>query len=306
MPTKPLESLLYREFQKMAGKDIIDIASPLLQELVNYSTNAFVRCESSAIGGDENLPIFACHLHVIEMTDGIEALISQSCPVPSIPLLRSSFEALLAIEYILETDYKRRAYAWLVDYIHQRLMQYEMLDPSKQRGKEFLNTLASDEVGKRLKLEPPTNLPKAIKNLRSVLDEADYQEAEIEYQKLPKTEKRLNWYRLFGGPPNLRELSIYLNKGAQYDLLYRYWSRITHTADLSCHLTKTKKGSTAWSPLRNHKEIKDVSSLAASLLLEATQKLLEKFRSGEKVNFARWYKREVRYKYLGLLSNDQR
>ena len=40
----------------------------------------------------------------MEMTDGIEVLISQACVVPAIPLLRSSFEALISMEYILEKE----------------------------------------------------------------------------------------------------------------------------------------------------------------------------------------------------------
>ena len=35
-----------------------------------------------------------------------------------VPLLRSSFEAVLALEYILESDYRQRSLAWLVSYIH--------------------------------------------------------------------------------------------------------------------------------------------------------------------------------------------
>ena len=35
MPTKPLETILWREFSVTKAKTTIDIASPLLQELVN-------------------------------------------------------------------------------------------------------------------------------------------------------------------------------------------------------------------------------------------------------------------------------
>ncbi|MCA1554180.1 MAG: DUF5677 domain-containing protein [Chloroflexi bacterium] len=74
------------------------------------------------------------YLHIIEMTDGIEALIAESCPIPAIPLVRSSFEARLSIEYILKADYQRRSLAWLLVYAHYRLNGYESLDPSTDRG----------------------------------------------------------------------------------------------------------------------------------------------------------------------------
>lgn len=307
MPTKPFEPLLYREFQKAAAKEIIDIASPMLQEIVNYSTNAFQRCQSSSKGSpDEDLPVLVSYLHMIEMTDGIEVHISQSCPIPAIPLLRSSFEALLAINYILEADYKRRAFAWLVDYVHDRLAAYEMFDPAHPRGKDFFAILAADEISQYMKLPSFPDLPQAILNLQSLLNKPNYQIAEAEYQSLKKARKRKpNWYSLFGGPSNLRELARHVGRGAQYDILYRYWSRITHAGDLSRYLTRTSKGSPSFKPLRNTEDIKLVSSIAASLILDATHKVLVKFRSGEEASYGEWYMKEVRNRFLSLVSNNR-
>ena len=306
MPTKPFEPLLYREFQKVTAKEVIDIVSPLLQELINYATNAFQRCQASSTGAaDEDLPILVCYLHVIEMTDGIEVLISQSCPTPAIPLLRSSFEAQLAIDYILEADYQRRSFAWLVEYVHHRLTGYEMLDPSHQKGKDFRASLLSDEIGEYVKLPPMPNLPQIIQNLISLLSEPNYQMAEAEYQKLKGISKRKpNWYSLFGGPHSLRDLSRYVGRGAQYDFLYRYWSRIIHAGDLSRFLTRTRQGSPAFEPLRNPQEIKLVSSITASLILAATKKLLGKFRPGEEASYSKWYMKEAKNRFLSLESNN--
>ena len=58
MPTKPFEQLLYRELAKESAREDIEIASPLLLELVDYATNAFQRCQTSSSGEpDEDLPI---------------------------------------------------------------------------------------------------------------------------------------------------------------------------------------------------------------------------------------------------------
>jgi len=56
MPTKQFEPLLYRELRKVEAKEVIEIASPLLQEEVNYATNAFQRCQASSTSAkDEDL-----------------------------------------------------------------------------------------------------------------------------------------------------------------------------------------------------------------------------------------------------------
>src|SRR5205085_1346709 len=99
MPTKPLEAALDRDFSRVAAKELIEIASPLLQEIVNFGTNALQRCHISATGGeDEDIAALLLYRQIIEFTDGIEVLVSQACVVPAIPLLRASFEASLALE----------------------------------------------------------------------------------------------------------------------------------------------------------------------------------------------------------------
>ena len=80
--TKPLESILYRELSMAEAKEIIELASPLMQELVNYATNVLARCATSrTLSGreDEDVAALALYRHVIELTDGIEVLLSRSC-----------------------------------------------------------------------------------------------------------------------------------------------------------------------------------------------------------------------------------
>ena len=56
MPSEEYRDLLDRELSKAAAKDQIDLACPLLTELVNHATNALVRCsraqDESSRGGE--------------------------------------------------------------------------------------------------------------------------------------------------------------------------------------------------------------------------------------------------------------
>jgi hypothetical protein len=47
------------------------------------------------------LPLLVSYLHILEMADGIEVLLSQCSVNPAIPFVRSMFESNLAIEYML-------------------------------------------------------------------------------------------------------------------------------------------------------------------------------------------------------------
>ncbi len=246
------------------------------------------------------MPFSDVRLPIIEMTDGIEVLVSQSCPTPAIPLLRSSFEALLGIEYVLEADYERRSFAWLVNYIHQRINSYEALDPTYARGKEFGKAVSEDEAARGIELPSFEDLSKAIENLKKLLTKPQYQTTEHEYQQLRKMKRGSpNWYSFFNGPKNLQELSVYLNRGAQYELLYRYWSRITHAGDLSRFLTRGTSGG-AIKSFRDGSHIREVAKLAAFYMLESTRKVMGKFRSGETKHIKKWYIAEVRNRFLRL------
>lgn len=299
MPTKPLKSILDRELSKAEAKELIELASPLLQELVNYSTNALVRC--ATIGNlsgreDEDVAVLALYRHMIETTDGIEVLLSQSCSTAAIPLLRSSFEALLSIEYILqnEADYIQRSLSWLVGYVHKHLEMYERLDPSTNRGRDAKSLFDKDKIASKMQFPPAADAQKPMRNLQTILAKPHIQPIEAEYDKC----KKPRWYALFSGPSNLRMLADYLRRGGQYEILYRDWSTTAHAQDFLPFMARTSKGERTIGRLRHIREFKQVASHASAFVLDATRHVLSKYRPGE--NLATWYKREVQEPYRAL------
>ena len=303
MPTKPLETLLYRELSKAEAKEIIELASPLLQEMVNYSTNALARCATSkTLSGREDVDVatIALYRHIIEITDGIEVLLSQSCSMAAIPLLRGSFESLLAIEYILENenDYIRRSLSWLVSYVHKRLEMYERLDPSTNRGRDAKRLFDKDQIVSGIRFPSAGDVQKAIANLRTMLAKPHIQPIETEYNRYNRPE----WYRLFGGPVNLRLLSDHLRRGGQYEVLYRQWSTTTHAQDFLPFMARTSEGEPAIGRLREIDQLKEIANFASTFILGATRRVLSKFRPGE--DLAEWYKREVRDRYRAVAGID--
>ena len=147
MPTEPLRTILDRDLSKALGKQAIKMAVPLLSELVNDATHVFARCHDSAKGReDEDVPVLFSYLHILQMTDAIETLVGEGCTAPTILPLRSSFEALLAIKYILDADSKRRSSAYMVAYSHRRIRMYKLLDSDTKAGSDFLKDLSADEA----------------------------------------------------------------------------------------------------------------------------------------------------------------
>jgi hypothetical protein len=297
MPTRPLDKILYRELSTVRAKEVIGIASPLLQELVNFSTNAFARCASSSRGkAHEDLAALILYLHVIEMTDAIEVLVSQSCPAPGQTLLRSSFEATLYIEYILEaeSEYVKRSLAWLVEYVRNRLEAYRSFSPSAPPRRSVRRALEEHKSEAMQALEVPDPAG-AIENLEGFLAQPHIQPVE----RLFDEHRGWKWYQIFDSSLcNLYELARHLRREAEYVVLYRQWSSISHAHDLSRFLGRSLDGEAGFKSLRDPGTMRIVTSHAASYMLRATRLILGRFRPGEDISG--WYATEVgeRYKLL--------
>ena len=298
MPTEAHDAILDRDLSKVAAEQLIGLASPLLQELVNYSTNALVRCVlEPGFNKDVDLAVVGLYRHIIEMADGIETLVAQGCAIPAIPSLRSSFESLLYQEYILENEqeYSNLSLSWLVGYVHQRLAMYEQLDPSTDRGQEFQRFVQDDIIARTVEFPPAVEAKNAIANLRSLLIRPHIEPIEVEFTSFRGTPR---WHQLFGGPTNLADLAIRLNRRAQYEILYRTWSRTAHGQDLLPFIDRTPEGEPSIGRLRDPEMLKEVASYAAHFLLESTCHTVGKFRPGE--TFQHWYTREVQERYMRL------
>ena len=199
MPTTSLESILSRDLSIVMGGQIIKDASTVLQEVVNYSTNAFARCATSNSDNEEDISVPLIYLHIIEMTDGIEVLLAHSCSTPAQLLLRSSFESLLSIEYILEEQYSHRALSWLTFFLRKRLSLYKSYDPSTPEGKQLRKEMSDDKMSHDVKLTYPPKFDDFIQNYEERLKSPKFKQIQDEIDKYKNPPKQ--WYQLFGPPP---------------------------------------------------------------------------------------------------------
>lgn len=298
MPTNPHHDVLNRELAILNAKEDIDFVSPLLQEAVNLATHMLVLCANSKQSGDENedLAVLSCYCHILEMTDGIEVLLSHSCVVPAIPLLRSSFEALLSIEYILEDEnlYVNRSLAWLYEYTKKRQTSYKRLDPSTDQGKQAIRSFEQDKWLQNYKIASDiSKVKKAIQNLDNLLDRPQFKIVKDEWAKFEKP----CWYTLFNSGKKLtklEQLAHHLNRDGQYQILYRYWSSVIHAQDFSRFIVGSEGGNGQIGGLRRSDELMTTARLALIIMIDSTRLMLLKFTPEEEDNFKKWYKAEIK------------
>lgn len=294
MPTNSFQPFLERDFAKVSAKPIIDVASPLLIEVVNHATQACRRCDvragQDAASGQsgEHLSPLMLYMHIIEMADGLEVLVSNSCSGPAVPFLRSMLEALLSLEYMFQEDYKRRSLCWLCSYIHKRIEGYELLDSTTNRGKELRKVLKKEGSygsGGYSSSSIRARLQKVLASELATIEQ--------EYKSQKKAQNRNpHWYSLFGGPKNLRDLAAKVSKVGYYDLLYRGWSSIMHVTDASRFLGKTSEGAPAFHQMRYPENLKDYTWLGVNFVVISTAMIIQRFRPGE--DLSPWYNTEVK------------
>lgn len=294
MPTEPVKDPLNRETVKELAKPVIEIASPLLLEVINYATNAIEKCQTSnKAQKEEAFPLFVLYAHIIQMADGTQVLVSNGCGTPGNLLLRSSFEARLSLKFLLAKDTDKRAIAWLVKYVDDEIAFLEMSDPTNLKGREFREKHKNDNMYRVT--GPPLSLPgipENIARLRTALNLAKYADVYEEYKKRRIKRPYSEWYSLFNGPTSLKKLAEHFGEGAIYEVLYYSWSKISH-ANETTHMHFN---------IRNPIPIVEVASTTVSHLLETTSLMLNHFQSNRMTHFEKWVAREVMPKQSILIN----
>lgn len=310
MPSQSIdtEKILAREISRTAARSYTEQAAPVLAKVVDEGVAVFERCSSTATGGDENLGILFPALHVFELIDGVEILLRDAAVIPAHVLLRAAFETKLSVEYVTERDTKRRGAAYVVADIHRRIQNWQQWDPNTQHGKQLRAEMRKDRHGREIEIPTETESVGKVEGLKSLIGKGHLREAAEEYERVRKRAgKHPPFHALWSGPGGIQDLARHLERGGQYEILYRKWSNTSHGVDLQRQLTHNE-GIAAVRPFRDPSEIASAYLFAMTFGLEAIRALLRCYRPAEIDNgtYSRWYVREIRaaYQALGRAGQD--
>ncbi len=307
MPTEPDKNIFDPEPFIEVGKPAIELASQTLREAFNFGTNLYEKCRmTSKADADEAFPVLALFLHILQMIDSAEVLISNICVEPTKLLIRSAFEAKLGLEFMNETMARTKGIAWIIRNILDRIEFRERHSKENEKGKDFFDTLDQEGFEGFEDILPPTpEIPSDyIDHLKKSLEKPGYADVYAEYQRLGEKRKRVEWYSLYDGPTNIRELAEYLKQRTVYDSLYRSWSKQSHAAS-SDHLTLIlEESKSVLGPIRYPMDIAHVSNFALGILLQSDIVMIHRFLSGDLRRFSKWYRTEIWQKQLALLNGE--
>jgi hypothetical protein len=299
----PSISLLDRDRSLAQARPLIDSLRPPLVDAANYGAQVFGRLVETPREGevqDERLAILFSYLTLVEMLDGVEVLVSGAAPVPARLALRTQFEALLTIDFILREDTRRRALAWLVCHLHRRIAIYETHDPKTARGAEYQRDYSEDSFIQNAASQPVIDSYKPVAQVLKMLSLPHLKEAEEEYQRIKSLKKRRRWYCFHDGPTDLRALAKRCRRGAQYGLLYTEWSGTSHADDLHRQLVPTKDQTLGVRVIREVSELKTAAHFALTFFIDATLQVMKRYRPQDLPAWRVWYRGRLQEPYTRM------
>ena len=285
--------VLDRELAAINAGPFLEVATPVFVESINYATNALVRCNTDAQGadGEDAAPLALFH-HIIVMADGVEVLVEASSASACVPLVRSAFEAWLALQWMLQKQetYRARALAWIVGDMRRRVRDLEQLDTGNPHGVDLRTDIEHDQFARTVQVPPAEALRQEIEKGREGLRVPVLADTLAEFARAKaKLKREPAWFELYDGPRTLRGLARSLDMGAVYAVLYRAWSTTAHAGDAVRYAVAGPNGGGVIGQVRAPAELPSVTSTTAAFLNDATRRMLAKFRPGEEECYGRWY-----------------
>ena len=279
LPQEPHERLLNRHNPRIENKEYHEELDAAFEGLINDATWIFSRVSETA---EENLERDICLLllrHMIEMADAVHILLAHASSRPARLQLRSMFEALLYLDFILEGDTTRRAKAYAVgSRLWSLRVGRRMLEGSQAR-EEFITQVASDPLVTQGMIDGWVVTVEEVQRAEEYLESDFFSEVYTKFKEFNRTPP---WYRaLDGRPTNLRELAIHLNRAGQF-VLADFWSRSVHPDLIGVQLEDDEK---MMRVLRDADQLGNTAQIAARILIWALELVLESFRDEELTSF---------------------
>ncbi|MDP8240973.1 MAG: DUF5677 domain-containing protein [Candidatus Hatepunaea meridiana] len=277
MCEESLKGILERDLAVVLLKPHVEKPIKGLEIEINYATHLLGRLSKTCKDIYSKPPLLLLR-HIIEMVDAISVMISNSVVIPTRLLLRSEFEALMSILYILQD---RSTYEFRSKSFHYFAWKTRLRNTRIIRDLQVDNRVNPEHRDMAVWLDQHFNLDDDITVLEKLLSSPKYTDIKNEVSKNAK-----NWFSLRGGPNNLEFLADCVGQRTQYQLLYRKWSKGTHAVELDDQITLEDEIETI-RPLRDGTEFNGNIELAHYFLLMAMYELIKYYRPDEKEVFYR-------------------
>jgi hypothetical protein len=267
-----IKNFIPRNIEDKTLSWLLDKSSALFDECNDYGVGLTIQYFKTKCTCDEDLPPLLFFRSFLEVSDSFSILFKNSCIEACKILLRSMLESYFNLEYLLNSDTKRKALAYLIWDTHDQIDLMKKLDPDLDQGRNFINQLRKDKFLKDIDL-PVINskMESTIQNEFLTLPkcieiESIYQDKRKQL-KDSKQNTHLEWYSILSNIKTVEDLASQSSLSGLYSSFYKRWSLSTHAKDITRgKLMAEKDGSIGLVQLRSPEEAKHVFSSAYFLI----------------------------------------
>lgn len=239
--------------------------------------------------------VLAMCRNLVERIDGISVLARAGSAQNAYPLLRTTFETLLGLQYILETDTLNRALAYQVRHAHRSIAYATLLDPLTAEGKALRESVANEDL-RHVLADLDVEASQEVSRWAPMLSSPEFQPVEADWQARTNGNrtKLIDWYKLFGGPANFRLLAEHLNQRVAWNVLYTMWSDVTHGTDAFNHVGKAREaGKVNLRPARNPEGVEKACGFAVLFATQAGIAILSFYSPDRLPEFGERYRSTI-------------
>lgn len=247
----------------------------------------------------EHIPIVHSLRHTTELLEGISVLIRNQLADPALLLLRGMFESVIQTLFILAEDTENRGISFMYFDLLNNIGWHEKLDPSSQKGKEYIAWMRKDIYLNSTKFDKPPDFDASLSDLISQKNITLYSKVHTEYEKQKLSGKKVkNWYSLFSRHQNIEQVAADIGLGGTYQIFYRHLSESVHGVGIYSGKILAKGGKGAISDIRMLNNIQYVVSISISLSILFLKKIIEVMCPEKVQEFTEFYIREIREVHL--------
>jgi hypothetical protein len=310
MPTNPPEHLYNPDRAVAEAQPLADVACPALSEIISYGSAVLERCRVQAQHNnpgepiDEDLVVLARLHDLLQMLDSVNELIRRGRSVGLRPPLRTAFEALLAIEYLLKEPARlaQRARAFIAADMLDWVDWYEAMIPGTEANRELEASRVSDSLGTLTPLPDVSGMAGERDLVGKALAGSRLAPAAADLRAGRRGRTAARWYSAHGGPTSLWKLAEEVGRPYQYRVLYSDLSSTSHSGDLRRVLTPVG-GEGRFARFPSTASLAQMCEFAMAFGIQGTRKVLLHYRDEAAVHRA-WYEGEIRAAYLEVCRMD--
>lgn len=227
----------------------------------------------------------------LECLGGIEAQIRASQPDAAAVSMRALLESYLSCLYVCDRDSEDRAESFMFMDLVDSIRRLERRDASTPSGRELCLELVGDKF-----FEPETlfndqhAVYEEIRRRTASMDAPAFARARARWNGLTsRQQKDCSWFRLFGGPQDVRGVAKSLRRLALYEVFYRYWSQSVHArAVLGDNIDVSEPGKVGIVQIGQPFSAQTATSMTLNLAIDLYRSLASRLDAKGNQHLRRW------------------